>query len=293
MRKSKYDSQVSQIISKNGPCILRHELASLINELKNGSDSSRYEWGSEERGIFKRLETVYGYQFEGKTNNSFKYSVVSTLENPSILEIGYAFSGPRRYLSHNSAIYFHGLTNQKPAEICISNFSKGRGSIHSGKYDPDLAKMLFSKPSRSKGSEVVYPQGKIKIISKNDRGTDFIEKIDPEIGSSFKVNVESIEMTLIDSAVNPELSGGIFSVIEAYSKASIQFEALIDCYKLNKFFYPYWQTIGFYLEKSNKIEMSNKWEKYFGPEKEEFFLLHGYRSDWILDPKWKLWSPKF
>lgn len=76
--------------------------------------------------------------------------------------------------------------------------------------------------------------------------------IDVGVKTIKKIRVTDLERTLIDIAVRPAYSGGVFEVLEAFKNALKDVDLNILDHYLNQldYIYPYHQLIGFYLEKA-------------------------------------------
>ena len=100
-----------------------------------------------------------------------------------------------------------------------------------------------------------------------------------------------LERTLIDIAIRPAYSGGVFEVLEAFEIAKEK----IDVYKLNKYLeilnyiYPYHQLIGFYMDKAGydekTLDVFNKKSDF------DFYLTYNI-SNKEYNKKWKIYYPK-
>lgn len=150
----------------------------------------------------------------------------------------------RSFLSHFSAVFLHGLTNQVPKTIYISfeQSKKNRGEQTLTQAAIDAA---FAKPQRRSATTAVYDDYTLLLHSGM-----YTNRTGITIRSNLPVT--NIERTLIDITVRPGYAGGVFSVLEVYRRAldkiSInKLAALLDKYS---FLYPYHQAIGFYLEKA-------------------------------------------
>ena len=84
----------------------------------------------------------------------------------------------------------------------------------------------------------------------NNLGVIFFK--DREGGS---IPTTNIERTLIDIAVRPVYSGGVFEVLKAYkmAKDKVSINKLAAYLKKIGYVYPYHQVVGFYLEKSGDL----------------------------------------
>lgn len=194
------------------------------------------------------------------------------------------------YLSNYTAMQIHQLTLQIPKSIYVSygksnSYPIDRTEIKLEQSSIDLA---FSKPQRT--TSEIY-----KSELDNTRFY-FIQKayIEQNIGITFLNGYyyTDLERTLIDIAIRPAYSGGVFEVLEAFESA----REIVDIEKVNEYLvklnyiYPYHQVIGFYMDKAgyNKKIVNNIFLKNIV---NNFFLTYNM-SNKEFDTKWKIYFPK-
>lgn len=190
----------------------------------------------------------------------------------------------KSYLSHYSAAYLHGLTTQVPKVIYIS-FEQSKKAEFDGELEQAAIDSALSKPQRISGTTSVYEDYTFLIhngMYSNRLGVFTLNDLP----------VTNIERTLIDIAVRPAYSGGVYSVLEIYTKAieriSInKLQATLD--KLN-FIYPYHQVIGFYLERAGLSE--RKLDVFRTKEKINDFYLTYEMPEKEYNKDWRLYYPK-
>ena len=195
------------------------------------------------------------------------------------------------YLSNYSSMQIHQLTLQIPKSLYISfnkslelkDIKKSKNEISQENID-----IAFSKPQRI--TSEVY-----KSEFDNTRFY-FIQKAHKEknigIISNNNYSYTDLERTLIDIAVRPAYSGGVFEVLNAFEIAKEN----VDINKLNKYLleldykYPYHQVIGFYMTKAGYAdEKVNLFSNYLS--KYDFYLTYNM-SNKEYDSKWKIYYPK-
>ena len=101
----------------------------------------------------------------------------------------------------------------------------------------------------------------------------------------------NIERTLLDIVVRPQYSGGVNNVLKVYNKAKslVNLENFIKYYKKIKYIYPYYQSIGFYLEKTNYA--SEFVDVFFKMKKQyDFYLDYGMKNPKYYE-RWRLFYP--
>ena len=187
-------------------------------------------------------------------------------------------------------MYLHELTEQIPKTLYLNSeqLPKYSGDNNLSQERIDLA---FKRPGRTSKNITSYDGYKICLLNGMYTGKlGVIEKIGP---NGEKIFVTDIERTLIDIAVRPIYSGGVFEVLKAYklarSKVSInKLSALLS--KLN-FKYPYFQAIGFYLDKAGVYKESQIDLIRQNDLKYDFYLTHQMK-DMEYSKKWRLYFPK-
>ncbi len=105
--------------------------------------------------------------------------------------------------------------------------------------------------------------------------------------------ITDVERTLIDIAVRPEYSGGVFEVLEAYKRATnrVSIERLTGHLKRIDYVYPYHQVIGFYLTKAgsypkSQIDLLREFAMDY-----DFYLMHEIQET-EYSSEWQLFFPK-
>ena len=217
--------------------------------------------------------------FTGYLPNKIRY-VDST---SSIFQIASSLIN-KSYLSHFTAAFIHGLTNQIPKTIYItfeqSKKNQGERSLEQNRID-----IAFSKAQRKSETSAIYEEHTFLIhngMFTNRAGVYLLDDI----------SVTNIERTLIDITVRPAYAGGVDSVLDIYQRAT----KLISINKLNailekiNFIYPYHQAIGFYLERAgvatSKLQDLMKIPKLFK------FYLNYEMEEMEFDKTWNIYYPK-
>ncbi len=110
---------------------------------------------------------------------------------------------------------------------------------------------------------------------------------------NIEVPVTDLERTLVDIAVRPAYAGGVNNIIKAYQLAQpkVSIQKLADTIRNLQYVYPYYQSIGFYLDNSGVYsEQDVQYFLDFGPFQYDFYLEYK-----MLNPnyseKWKLYYP--
>ncbi|MDY0279025.1 MAG: hypothetical protein RBR35_00520 [Salinivirgaceae bacterium] len=210
-------------------------------------------------------------------------------EDVSIYQLALSLK-PDAYLTHYTAMFLHGLTEQIPKTVYL-NFeqsSKGHTGVELEQKSIDWA---FRQKPRVSNNIATYHSQRICIL--NGRETGRLGVVEIEEDSRNKLQVTNIERTLIDIAVRPFYAGGVFEVLKAYRTAEgkVSVNRLAAMLKNLDYVYPYHQAIGFYLERSGAYKESAV-KLLTKPEiKYDFYLAHGMK-DMEYSERWRLYFPK-
>jgi hypothetical protein len=190
------------------------------------------------------------------------------------------------HLSHYSAISYHGLTEQIPKTVYIS-FEQSKKDIKSRELEQSQIDSAFANPTKLSNNYTVYDEQKIFLLNGM-----YTNQLGVETDTERNVRVTNLERTLIDIAIRPEYSGGIFEVVKAYESASqiVSVNKMMSYLKKMNFIYPYHQCIGFYMMatrkyRDNQLELLRKLDK---PMK--FYLTHGIEEK-SFSEEWNLYYP--
>jgi len=207
---------------------------------------------------------------------------------PSIYDIALSIN-KNSYLSHYTAVFLHGLTENIPKTI-YTNTEQSR-KFFGPKLDLSQENIdkAFARPMRE--TNQVARSGNYNIYLLNGKNVDRIGVEEIEVNGA-KYPVTGIERTLIDITVRPNYSGGVEEVLGAYIAAKGKFSVnrMVSILKKMDYIYPYHQAIGFYLERAGygekvlklleKIEIKNN-----------FYLTYQIKNK-DYSERWKLFFPK-
>jgi len=190
------------------------------------------------------------------------------------------------YLSYFSALQIHQLTLQNPKSVYIS-FDQYGAYENADFLLQEAVDNAFSKPQRQ--TTEIY---KSKI---DDIRYTFIQKKTDSllvgIAGNDSIYYTDLERTLIDIVIRPAYSGGVFEVLEAfiYAKEKVDLNVLIQYLDQLNYVYPYYQVIGFYLDKAG---YDLKETNLFLDRKTDlkFYLTYNI-SNKKFDEKWNLYYP--
>lgn len=198
------------------------------------------------------------------------------------------------YLSHYTAMQLHGLSEQTPTTIYITDERSSASGQHPrdmlDQADIDLA---FGRAPRMSHNWVEHAGKKIYLL--NGSHTEYLGVIDEratdESGQDVLVRVTNLERTLIDITVRPIYAGGVFEVAKAFelAKGSVSINKLVAMLRKLDFAYPYHQAVGYYLAragyKPSQIELVRRL-----PIEHDFYLMHDMRETSYVE-QWRLFVP--
>ena len=122
----------------------------------------------------------------------------------------------RGYLSHYTALFVHGLTDQIPKKIYVTQEQTPKNVKETPLAQVDIDR-AFSKSSRI--SNNIARLGNYDVCLLNGQFTDNIGVIEQEHETN-QIRVTGIERSLIDAIVRPVYCGGIQEVLKAFEKSS-------------------------------------------------------------------------
>jgi len=199
------------------------------------------------------------------------------------------------YLSHYTAMRVHGLTEQSPTTVYLS---EERSSPVQPLDRPQIGQTeideSFRRPPRISHNWFEYAGKKIYLL--NGTYTNHLglvtEEVTDDDGRTVHARLTNLERTLIDITVRPIYAGGVFEVAKAFELARdrLSVNRLISMLRKLDFVFPYHQVIGFYLEragyKSSQLDLVRRL-----PMKYDFFLAPEIKKK-RYDSNWRLLVPE-
>jgi hypothetical protein len=202
---------------------------------------------------------------------------------------------PDCYFSHFTAMQMHDLTEQD-ARLVHVNFEQTPKPSPPGGLSQEGIDRAFSRPQRRAKNMAEVRGYRVLLLNGKHTGYLGVEERPVQWGDAEKptaVRLSDLERTLIDLAVRPDYSGGPDEVLKAYRRAGDRASANQIAAYLQKlrYVYPYHQTIGFYMERSEAFHPAaverfrDRFEFEF-----DFYLAYGLEKT-RYDPRWRLHVP--
>jgi hypothetical protein len=193
------------------------------------------------------------------------------------------------YLSHGTAAFLHGLTDQLMKVIYVNKeqSAKPRGNSILSQERIDNA---FRGKQRESSFIYTYKGSRFLVLSGKFTGQLEIGSI--PVNSEENVQATKLERTLIDISVRPTYAGGVYQVLEAYKRARerLSVGTLLATLRQLDYIYPYHQVIGFYLQRAGYAPRQylrfNELGIHF-----DFYLSYGIKEQ-EYDSTWHLFFPK-
>jgi predicted transcriptional regulator of viral defense system len=192
------------------------------------------------------------------------------------------------YLSHASAIYAHGLSQQIPRTVYANREQSPKPRPKGGMTQESIDR-AFRNNARTSNYAFSYQGIRILLLSGKATGNMGVGPVSLPSGESLETT--GLERTLIDITVRPTYAGGVFEVQKVFKEASNRLSLITLATMLTKldYVYPYHQALGFYLQRA-------------GFSMQELKVLRGqaftydfYLTNRIIkpqyDPEWRLYYP--
>jgi predicted transcriptional regulator of viral defense system len=196
------------------------------------------------------------------------------------------------YLTHGSAVFLHGLTDEIPKTIYL-NYEQSKKPTPAGHLTQEGIDRAFA--NRQRQTNLVYSCEGYHIAVLSGKHTGRLEVSTVVVEDDYDgelLEVTKLERTLIDITVRPVYGGGVFQVLKAFeaAKGKISVNTLVATLKKLDYIYPYQQAIGFYLERAGYSE--KQWSRLLKMKSSwDFYLAHGLPSRKNYDSRWKLYYP--
>lgn len=193
------------------------------------------------------------------------------------------------YLTHASALFLHGLTDQIPKTVFI-NYEQSQKPRSEGSLSQAALDRAFA--NRQRESKLWFDYGGYRLMILSGKATGRLEVTTMATEAGELLDVTKLERTLIDITVRPVYAGGVFQVLDAYRQAKdlVSTNTLLATLKKLDYTYPYHQAIGFYMERAGF--KPSQWERLLQLGADfDFYLSHALPSNRLYDAKWRLFYP--
>lgn len=210
------------------------------------------------------------------------------LQGATAFEVALSLRGGS-YLSHASAVFLHGLTEQLPLRIYVNREQSPKPEPEGGLTQAALTR-AFSRPGRETTYVLSGPGYEVLLLSGKSTANLEVGTLKGIQGEA--LTVTKLERTLIDITVRPTYAGGVYQVLEAYRAARdrVSVEVLLATLKKLNYLYPYHQAIGFYMERAGYSEQDLRRVEDLGAEL-DFYLAHAL-SNRAYSKRWRLHHPE-
>lgn len=201
------------------------------------------------------------------------------------------------HYSHYTAVRVHGLTEQLPKTVYLTQERPNSRSTSppDEPYSQQAIDRAFQRPPRISANEIVKDGTRFMLLFGADHGAIGVttQRINWGGERDLELKVTSLERTLIDISVRPFYAGGVAEVAKAFENAKergVSINKLSAMLQQMAFGYPYYQAIGYYLERSGYRPAQVKLLRRF-PKVRDFYLTHHMSAtDYVKE--WRLFVPK-
>jgi predicted transcriptional regulator of viral defense system len=194
---------------------------------------------------------------------------------------------PNSYLSHGTAALVHGLTTEPQHFVYVNQEQSPK--VQSRALTQAGLNRAFSSKQRESRFIVTHQTTKIMLLSGKHTDRLGVQQITSVHGKSLELT--NLERTLIDIAVRPAYAGGTENVLQSYNRAihKVSVNHLADMLKALDYIYPYYQAVGFYLQRAGQDPKSLTLLKKSSLDF-DFFLAHGMKKT-KFDSEWRIHYP--
>jgi predicted transcriptional regulator of viral defense system len=197
---------------------------------------------------------------------------------------------PSCYLSHASAMFLHGLTQQVPKTIYVNAEQHPKPQNSRVELSQASIDRAFKRAPRKSNYVLEWEGSRFVMLSGKHTGRLEVSQLEGPSGEP--VDATKLERTLIDASVRPFYAGGVYEVVEAFRTARdrIAVNTLVATLRKLDYVYPYHQAIGFYMERAGYEEKQLEKLRSLGIEL-DFYLTYGIEKAGY-DSKWRLYVPE-
>jgi predicted transcriptional regulator of viral defense system len=194
---------------------------------------------------------------------------------------------PRSYLSHGTAAFLQGLTDNQPEFVYVNQEQSPKEK--SGSLTQAGLNRAFSGKQRQSRFIVTHNKTRIMLLSGKDTDRLGVKEITETQGDMLELT--NLERTLIDITVRPGYAGGTENVLYSYGRAieKLSVGRLTEMIEELDYVYPYHQAIGFYLQRAG-LDLKSLSSLRKLESKYDFFLAHGMKKT-KFDSEWRIYYP--
>jgi predicted transcriptional regulator of viral defense system len=195
----------------------------------------------------------------------------------------------KSYLTHASAVFLHGLTDQVPKTLYVN---REQSPQRTPRLKPSQERIDRAFSQRQRLSKLTYSFDGYAVVVLAGKNTRRLGVISASVARRVKVPVTGLERTLIDIVVRPAYSGGLVQVLEAYKRAvgRVSVPRLLRILKRLDYVYPYHQAIGFLMERAGLPAENLEPLRAMGTPF-RFYLGYALRET-AFDEKWQMNYPR-
>lgn len=197
--------------------------------------------------------------------------------------------GKNVYLSHSSAMFLNGLTDQESNTMYVNREQSPKPKPNHSLNQPAIDRAFKGAP---RTSSYVFTLGETEFVLLSGKHTERLEVGSIRTPSEETVDATKLERTLIDIVVRPVYAGGPQEVLKAYKAAAsrLSIDLLLTTLRKLDYVYPYHQAIGFLLERAGVPEETLSMVEAIGIHW-DFYLANEMREPQY-DSRWRLFFPQ-
>lgn len=243
------------------------------------------------RALLKE-EIIQPYKFKAENGKNITLYSSVQMDGLSPYEIARGMF-PKGYFCNLSAVYYQSLTNQVPKTVYVCTESNAKKKRTNDELNDSKLRQAFLKPSRHTKFRFEFREFDIVVTEKmagTGSGVVSSETAAGLLPSSARI--AGVERALIDAVVCPQYNGGVSSIPDYFKHAhgKIDVRKLIGIYRELDFIYPYFQAIGFFMERTGMPELANAVRAEFTPQN-KFYIDHSAKASWKYDDRWMIYYP--
>lgn len=271
------------------PQVLRpKELSKLLGAMR---ESWEVRSSVTQNGIIRVLVESGRLRIVQPSSRNYGTKTRYVLHEPSPYQVALTLgTRGQAYLSHATAVLFHGLTDELPQSILVNQEQSPKPPRAESELQQSRIDVAFLRKQRE--SNYIFAWEGSRAIVLSGKNTSRLEVGELPGPNNELLPVTKLERTLIDIVVRPTYAGGILHVAEAFRAARerVSTNVLVATLKKLAYLYPYHQAIGFLMERAGyerrRLEMLREMGLNY-----DFYLQHGMSSP-DYDASWRLYYPK-